>query len=65
MEVEVFRKIYALQKGGWWFGNARNKLVISLLKDMYADLDKKKLLDVGCSEGAFLDYLKINWISWP
>ncbi|MBS3103599.1 class I SAM-dependent methyltransferase, partial [Candidatus Woesearchaeota archaeon] len=60
MEVEVFRKIYALQKGGWWFGNARNKLVISLLKDMYADLDKKKLLDVGCSEGAFLDYLKKN-----
>ncbi len=58
MEKQVFNKIYELQTGEWWFGNARNKLVITLLKDLFKDLKKKKVLDAGCSEGAFLEYLK-------
>lgn len=64
MEVKVFKKINTLQKGGWWFGDSRNKLVISLLKDTYPNLDQKKLLDVGCSEGAFLDYLRLNKLNF-
>lgn len=57
MEKAIFQKIHELQKNGWWFGNARNKLVGGLLKKYIPDYVYKKALDVGCSEGAFLDYL--------
>jgi len=58
METEIYNEIYKLQTEGWWFGNGRNKLVIELLSDICPSLEKKKILDVGCSEGAFLDCLK-------
>jgi ubiquinone/menaquinone biosynthesis C-methylase UbiE len=58
MEKEIYSKIYELQKSGWWFGNARNNLVIFILKDLLDVIVGKKILDVGCSEGAFLDRLK-------
>jgi len=57
MEKAVFQKIHELQKNGWWFGNARNQLVGSLMSKYIPDYRNKKVLDVGCSEGAFLDYL--------
>lgn len=63
MDKAIFQKIHELQKNGWWFGNARNNLVGSLLEKYIPEYSDKKALDVGCSEGAFLDYLsdkKIN-----
>ncbi len=57
MERSVYQEIHELQKSGWWFGNSRNKLVLSTLKRTVSNLHSSKLLDIGCSEGAFLDYL--------
>lgn len=57
MEKAIFQKIHELQKNGWWFGNARNKLVGALTEKYIPGYANKKALDVGCSEGAFLDYL--------
>ncbi len=57
MEKAVFKKIHELQKNGWWFGNARNKLVGALAEKYIPAFTSKKALDIGCSEGAFLDFL--------
>jgi len=56
MEVKIYSEIYDLQKSGWWFGFARNKLVLDLVKKSCpVQPGKIKLLDVGSSEGAFID----------
>ena len=57
MEKTIFQKVHELQKNNWWFGNARNKLVGELLEKYIPDYKNLKALDVGCSEGAFLDYM--------
>lgn len=57
MELNEYEKIHKLQISGWWFGMGRNKIIIDILKESMPNLHGCKLLDVGCSEGAFLDHL--------
>lgn len=64
MELCEYERIHKLQMDGWWFGNGRNKIVIDILKRSVADFCGSRLLDVGCSEGAFLDYLNQNKINF-
>lgn len=64
MELREYEKIHKLQMNGWWFGNGRNKIVIDILKRSVVDFYGSRLLDVGCSEGAFLDCLNQNKINF-
>jgi len=64
MELLEYEKIHKLQMNGWWFGNGRNKIVIDILKRSVTNFHGSRLLDVGCSEGAFLDYLNQNKIDF-
>ena len=57
MEKPIFEKIHQLQKEGWWFGTSRNKMVMSLLKKYDKEINSHLILDIGSSEGAFLDYM--------
>jgi SAM-dependent methyltransferase len=58
MEHSVYKKVHELQLNGWWFGYARNRIVVDILIRHLNGLRGQDLLDVGCSEGAFLEFLK-------
>jgi len=57
MDKSVFEKIHQLQKNGFWFGSGRNKVTLSLLGKHDREMSSHTILDIGSSEGAFLDYL--------
>ncbi|HJX70459.1 MAG TPA: class I SAM-dependent methyltransferase [Bacteroidales bacterium] len=57
MDRSVFEKIHQLQKNGFWFGAGRNRITLSLLEKHDEKLGSHTILDIGSSEGAFLDYL--------
>lgn len=57
MDKSVFEKIHQLQKNGFWFGAGRNKMTLSLLEKHDREISSSLILDIGSSEGAFLDYL--------
>lgn len=57
MDKSVFEKVHQLQKDGFWFGAGRNRIALSLLKKHDKELASHTILDIGSSEGAFLDYL--------
>mgnify|MGYP003564748220 CR=1 FL=1 len=57
MDKSVFERIHQLQKNGFWFGAGRNKMTLALLKKHDPEIKSHSILDIGSSEGAFLDYL--------
>ncbi|MBN2213292.1 MAG: class I SAM-dependent methyltransferase [Bacteroidales bacterium] len=57
MDKSVFEKIHQLQINGFWFGAGRNRMTLSLLEKHDQELGSHMILDIGSSEGAFLDYL--------
>ena len=64
MELREYETIHRLQIDNWWFGKGRNKIVIDVLRRSVDNFHGSRLLDVGCSEGAFLDYLSQNKINF-
>ncbi|MBN2610992.1 MAG: class I SAM-dependent methyltransferase [Bacteroidales bacterium] len=64
MDKSIFEKIHQLHKKGWWFGEARNRMVMSLLRRHDKQLESHLILDIGSSEGAFLDYLNKRQLSF-
>ncbi len=64
MDNSVFEKVHKLQKEGFWFGAGRNRIALSLLKKHDRELDSHTILDIGSSEGAFLDYLSTHHLKF-
>ncbi|MBN1414683.1 MAG: class I SAM-dependent methyltransferase [Bacteroidales bacterium] len=64
MDRSVFEKVHLLQKKGWWFFEGRNKMVMSLLRRLDACIKTRRILDIGSSEGAFLDFLEGNQLNY-
>jgi SAM-dependent methyltransferase len=60
MDRSVFERIHQLQKKGFWFGAGRNKMTLSLLTRHDQEISSHSILDIGSSEGAFLDYLSTH-----
>lgn len=58
MDQSVFEKVHRLQKEGFWFWAGRNKITLALLEKHDLQISDHVILDIGSSEGAFLDYLK-------
>ncbi len=64
MDKSVFEKIHLLQKNGFWFGAGRNRMTLSLLVKHDKEISLHTILDIGSSEGAFLDYLSSHHLSF-
>ena len=64
MDKSVFEKIHQLQKNGFWFGAGRNKMTLSLLEKHDQEIVSHIILDIGSSEGAFLDYLNTHHLKF-
>jgi len=58
MEQNIFNDINKLQVKGWWWGKARYILALKLLYKFDLTNLKKHNLDIGPSEGSFLEYLR-------
>ncbi len=57
MEHHEYDRMYAQEKGYWWF-QGRKRIVMTLLGPLLGDGDGRRCVDLGCGTGLILDELQ-------
>lgn len=56
MNLELYEKMYQLEKNNWWF-RGRRKIFLNFLNKIDGERKQRRILDVGCGTGIMLNYL--------
>lgn len=57
MNIEMYRKFFAVQKKHWWFVT-RKKIVLDVIDRYLTKNSDNKILDIGCGSGLMLNALE-------